>query len=161
MMKNKIVLVFNFALLGLLALYSFVHAQTAVPVPTPNATQSPLSPAGAVFVSGSSGVVANSVAAATLPAVVGKTNYVSEIQITNSGASAAACVTATLSGVVTTNLAYVICAPSGVSIAAQPFVLNFSPPLPASGTNTAITISVPALGSGNVAAAANIAGFNQ
>ena len=51
MMKNKIVLVFNFALLGLLALYSFVHAQTAVPVPTPNATQSPLSPAGAVFVS--------------------------------------------------------------------------------------------------------------
>jgi hypothetical protein len=61
----------------------------------PGATDSPASPINA-----SSGSVANSVATATLPAVAGKTNFLSGLDVTGSGASAASVITGTISGIV-------------------------------------------------------------
>ncbi len=120
----------------------------------------PALPSGATAVVASSGNVANATAAASLPAVAGKTNYVTGFEITGGGATVAALVTATLSGLVGgVTLSYVFGAPLGVAVPAAPLVVEFGQPIPASAANTAITLSMPALGAGNTNAAVNINGY--
>lgn len=116
-------------------------------------------PVGATAVNNSSGNIANNTAAATLPAVAGKTNYVTGIEVTGAGATAAAVVVATLAGLLGGTASYIITAPAGATVAILPLVVIFDPPMPASAVNTAITLSVPALGAGNTNVAANIHGF--
>jgi hypothetical protein len=116
-------------------------------------------PIGATAVQASSGNVANAAATATMPAVVGKTNYVSGIEITGGGATAAALVIATLAGLLSGTHSYVIGAVAGAAAPNQPLAIEFFPALPASAANIAITLNVPALGAGNTNCVANIHGF--
>lgn len=119
----------------------------------------PLVPSGATNVAASSGNVANATATATLPAVAGKTNYVTGFSITGGGATTATLVTATLTGVVGGPLSYTFGAPAGVTTAALPLVVELETPIPGSAPNTAVSISLPALGAGNTNAAVNIHGY--
>ncbi len=116
-------------------------------------------PAGATSVTGASGNVANAAAAAALPAVAGKTNYVTGFEITGAGATAASNVIATLAGVITGTLSYIVTAVAGATVGNRPVIVTFSPAIPASAANVAITLSVPALGAGNTHSAAVIHGY--
>lgn len=118
-----------------------------------------LIPPGAVAVNGASGNVANATAAATLPAVGGKTNYVTGFEITGGGATAAALVAATLAGLLGGTATYIFATPAGVALGAAPLIVEFQTPIPASAVNTAITLTLPALGAGNTNAAVAIHGF--
>lgn len=116
-------------------------------------------PTGATPVQASTGIIANSAASASLPAVVGKTNYVTSIQVMGAGATASTLIAATLAGLLGGSIIY----PVGVSAvpanANAPIVLNFNPPLPASAANVAITLSTTAYGVGNIWAMVALQGF--
>lgn len=116
-------------------------------------------PAGATPVAATSGNVANANAVAALPAVAGKTNYVTGFDISNGGATALLDVLATLAGLVGgVTLTYVATALTAAGGASSRQV-QFTPPLPANAINTAITLTVPALGVGNAQSVANIYGY--
>lgn len=109
----------------------------------------------------SSGDVANAVAAAALAGAAGKTTYISGLSLTGMGATAAGEVTATVTGVVGGPLSIIVPVVAGATLGNNPININFTPPLAASAVNTAITVSMPALGAGNLHAAANAWGFRQ
>lgn len=120
---------------------------------------SPL-PAGATRIVASSGNVANASAAASIPAAASKLNYVTGFEITAGGATAAALVVATLAGLIgSVTASYIFGAPAGATAIATPLVVEFAEPIPASAVNTAITLTLPALGAGNTNAAVTIHGF--
>lgn len=102
---------------------------------------------------------ANAIASAAMPAVPGKINYVTGFEITAGGATAAALVLATLTGISGGTASYVIAVPAGATLTAPPMVVQFLFPVPASAVNTAITLSLPALGAGSTNAAVSIHGF--
>lgn len=106
----------------------------------------------------SSGSVAAIAAVATLPAVVGKTNFLTGVEITGAGATAASVVIVTITGL-TNVLHYILAVPAGATLQVAPLVITFSPPLPSSAVNTAVSVNVPSLGAGNTNAAAVIHGF--
>jgi hypothetical protein len=118
-------------------------------------------PSGATPAANSSANVANATAAATLPAVAGKTNYVTGVTVTGAGATAGLPVTVTLTGVVGGPLNFTYSASVGALLANQPLVVPFTPPLPATGPNVAVTVSCPALGVGATNNTATITGFTQ
>lgn len=107
----------------------------------------------------SSGNVANAIATATLAAVAGKTNYCTGFEITAGGATAASAVTAALTGLLGGTMNYGYGAPLGAGVPGVPLCVTFDPPLPASAVNTAVSISLPALGAGNAIASVNIHGY--
>jgi len=107
----------------------------------------------------SSGNVANAAAAAVLPARANATAYLAGFQITAGGATAAALVVATVTGLLGGTKSYVFAAPAGATAGATPLAVNFDPPLPASAQNQAITVTLPALGAGNTNAVAEANGF--
>ncbi len=107
-----------------------------------------------------SGNVANNAAAASLPAVANKLNYLTGVMITGSGATAGLVVQVTVAGVATPfNLVYA--AAAGVLVANTPLILRFPAPIPASAVNTAITVTCPALGAGNTNNIVTIFGFTR
>jgi len=110
---------------------------------------------------GASGNVANAAAVATLAAVAGKTTYIDGFVITGTGATAAGVVEATLTGLLGGTMTFIIAVPAGVNTGLTPLVVNFPKPLPASAVDTAIVLTLPALGSGNTNAAVNAHGFQQ
>lgn len=116
-------------------------------------------PVGATPQRGTSGNVANAAAVATLPAVAGKTTYCTGMVITGAGATAASIVIATVTGLLGGTAVYVTAVSAGAMIGNTPLVLDFTPALPASAVNTAITLSLPALGLGNTNAAVNLRGY--
>lgn len=117
-------------------------------------------PSGSVPVVASSGNVAASVASATLPAVVGKTNYISGFSISGSGSTVGVVVNATVAGLVGgVTLTYPVIAVAGVLLGNTPMQVIFNPALPANATNTAITVSCPSLGLGNTNNSVNIYGY--
>lgn len=106
---------------------------------------------------------ATAAAAATNPllsAVVSRTNYVTGFEITGSGATAGTVITATLTGTISGTMNYVISVPTGANLAINPLVVAFSPPIPGSAVNTAITLNVPSFTAGSTQAA-TIHGFYQ
>lgn len=106
-----------------------------------------------------SGVVANAAATATLAAVASQTNYLTGFEITAGGATAAAIVTATITGLLGGTRSYIFGVPAGAAVIANPLVVQFAKPIPASAANTAIVLNVPALGAGNLACTAIAHGF--
>ena len=116
-------------------------------------------PGGATAVSSSSGNVANASAAATLPAVAAKTNYLSGLILTGAGATAASVVTATVTGLLGGTMSITVAVPAGATASIVPVSLAFNPPLPASAVNTAIVVTLPALGAGNTNASASAWGY--
>ena len=106
-----------------------------------------------------SGVVANAVASASIPALKGSVAYMSGFQIFAAGATAASVVTVTIAGLAGGTLSFPFVFPAGATTTAQPIAVSFYPAAQASGPNAAITLSVPAGGAGNTAASAQIQGF--
>lgn len=116
-------------------------------------------PFGATAVDAASGNVANASAAATLAGVSAKTTYITGFEITAAGATVGAVVVVTVVGVITTTLSYIFTAPTGATVGAQPLIVEFPVPIPASAVNTAIVVTLPALGAGNTNAAVVAHGF--
>jgi Tfp pilus assembly major pilin PilA len=103
--------------------------------------------------------IAAASAVATLAAVAGKTTYISGFTITGAGATAASVVVATLTGVVTGTMSYVIAVPAGAAVGITPLIIKYTSPIPASAPNTAIVVTLPSLGAGNTNAAVTAHGF--
>jgi len=117
-------------------------------------------PAGATPVEAGSGNVANGVATASLPAAVGKTTYITGFEITSDGATAVAVVRATvgvLVGGVTEGYTYT--AVAGATTQDLTLVVQYARGLPGNAVNTAISVSLPALGAGNTNAEVNAHGY--
>lgn len=120
-------------------------------VPVPNVVQ----------VGSSSGNVAAATATATLPAAVGKVTYLCKFTATAGGATAAATVNLTVTGVIGGTQTYNFSAATGVDAPSPPLVVPFVPCLSASAPNTAIVVSMPTLGAANAHAAINADGFQR
>jgi len=116
-------------------------------------------PAGATPLVSASGNVANASAVATLAGAAGKTTYISGFEITGGGATAAALVSATVAGLLGGTATYTYGAVTGAAAVNAPLVVVFTPPLPASAVNTAIVVTLPALGAGNTNAAVVAHGY--
>lgn len=116
-------------------------------------------PVGATPLNVSSGNVANASAAALLGATATTTTYISGFEITAGGATVGALVSATVSGLAGGTMTYTFAAPTGATAGATPLVVQFSPAQPASAINTAITVTLPALGAGNTNAAVSAHGY--
>lgn len=106
----------------------------------------------------SSGNVAAAAAVATLPAVAGKTTWITGFEATAAGSTAAADVVLTVTGL-TNALSYVFVFPAGALTGAQPLIVEFPQPIPASAVNTAIVVTLPSGGVGNTNAAVSAHGF--
>jgi len=109
--------------------------------------------------SASSGNVANAQAQATFAADAKQLWYLTGLEITYSGATAAGVVVATITGLLGGTIDYVVPVPVGVSVGAVPISVQFGHPLAGAAPNTAIVATVPALGSGNTNCVLNIHGF--
>ncbi len=106
-----------------------------------------------------SGDVANAAAVATIPAVASQTAYITGFEVWAGGATAAILVDVTIAGLLGGSQTFPFAAPAGAALAANPLVFNFDQPLPASAANTAITVTLPALGAGNAKAAVYAKGY--
>jgi hypothetical protein len=119
---------------------------------------SPGGPAGRIPQHTSSGVVANGVASASIPAAAGKTSYLSGLEITGLGATGAAQVVATVNnGAVVAS--YSISVPAGVTTPISPVQVALGDPVPGATPNQAVTVSVPAFGNGNTTVIVNAHGY--
>jgi hypothetical protein len=116
-------------------------------------------PSGATVITASSGSVAASPAVATLAGVAGKTTSISGFQITSTGSTGAATVVATVTGLAGGTISYIYATVAGATLPNTPLTVSFTPPLPASAVNTAIVVTLPSLGSGNLAAIVNAQGY--
>lgn len=110
-------------------------------------------------VDSSSGNVANAAAVATLAGVAGKTTFITGFEVTASGSTAALVVLVTVAGILGGTKTYVFTFPAGAAVAAQPLLVEFARPIPASAQNQAITVTVPPGGAGNLNAAVTAHGF--
>ena len=115
--------------------------------------------ADAIPVMAGSGNVANATATATIPAVANKTAYITGFDIHGGGATAALLVNPTVTGIISGTRTFVYGAVAGPAAMNAPLSVRFSPPIPASAVNTAIAVSCPALGAGNLFNAVNAYGF--
>lgn len=160
----------NITAIGGTAVQSTSAAQGALPVeqidPATGLPASILStvpitayPFGATAVQASSGNVAASVASATLPAVSAKTNYLASFDVTGTGATLGSAVTVTVTGILGGTKSYTFGVVAGALLPCPELARVFNPPLQGSGTNVAIVVSCPSLGTGNTNACANIEGF--
>jgi hypothetical protein len=109
-------------------------------------------------VTGSAAVAVNTSNSASLSAVASKTNYITGFSVTTQGGSAAAGGAVTITGIITGTLTFEVGAAAGNPV--QVYV-QFPSPIPASAANTAITLTVPALGANTGAAACTIYGYQQ
>lgn len=134
---------------------SIVPAFVSLFSPYPNAVDG----SDATPVTAGSGNVANASAVATIPAVAGKTAYISGFDIQGAGATAALIVNPTLAGTISGTRTYVYGAVAGAALINQPLCIRFNPPIPASTVNQAITVTCPALGAGNLFNSAHAYGY--
>lgn len=123
------------------------------------ATSSSAYPYGATAITAASGKVAAATAEATLPAVAGKTTFISGFSITGSGATDGLPVIVTVTGTISGTLSYIYVAAAGVLVANTPLHVRFNPPIPGSAVNTAIVVSCPTLGAGNTHNSAVASGY--
>jgi hypothetical protein len=101
----------------------------------------------------------NAINTATLPAVVGQTNYLTGFMVTGAGSTAGLDVTVTVTGVAGGPLSYTFTAPVGALVPAQPLIVTFPVPLQGTAVNTAVSGSCPALGVGNTNASVVATGY--
>lgn len=106
-------------------------------------------PDGATPATASSGNVANAVATATLAGTTGVTTYITGFDVTSAGATAASVVTLTVTGTISIDLAYTVVCVAGATTPNAPLSIRFPMAVPAINPNTAIAVSLPALGTGN------------
>ena len=118
-------------------------------------------PQNRVPVVAGSGNVANASAVATLGSDAGRTTYLAGFSITAAGVTTALPVIVTIVGLAGGTQSYIFVFPAGVLISAQPLNVTFDPPLPASGFDVDIVVTLPAGGAGNTHAAANAWGHKE
>lgn len=134
---------------------AIVPSYASLFLPYPNAPDG----SDATPVTAGSGNVANAVGTATIPGVAGKTAFITGFDIVGTGATAAAVVAPTMTGVISGTKTYVYAAVAGATAKNPDLSLRFNPPIPASGLNQAIAVSCPALGAGNTNLTVNAYGF--
>jgi hypothetical protein len=113
-------------------------------------------------VAGASGAAQSN--AATLPAVAGKTNYLEGFDVTGGGATAASVIEVSVTGLAGGTIKFelnILAGVTGPMNAQGGFSVRFPEPLPASGLNTAITVTVPSFGAGNTNASVVAYGFTK
>lgn len=135
--------------------YWNANATTPLPVALGNGGL----PLGATPLVSASGNVAAASAAATLTSSATTTAYITGFEITSSGSTAAAVVSATVTGILGGTLTYTYTSVAGATLANQPLLVTFNPPLPASAVNTNIVVTLPSLGAGNTNAAVVAHGY--
>ncbi len=118
-----------------------------------------LLPAGATAVANSSADVAAASAVATLPAVAGKTNYLTGFRVAGTGATSAVGVVVAITGLAAGTLNYILPVVAGATLGNTPLDVVFPHPLPASAPNTAIVVTCPSLGTGALHNSAVAHGF--
>lgn len=114
---------------------------------------------GIVKVMATSGNVAAGVAAATIPAVPGKLNYITGFSITGTGATLGAPVVVTVTGMSGGTITFTVTAVAGVLLGNAPLNYEFPAPVPASAINTAIVVSCASLGTGSTNNVTNVFGY--
>lgn len=108
---------------------------------------------------GSAAVAAASAVATLAAPADGKTNYIEGFRVTGMGATAAGQVSVVVSGLLGGSLTFIQPVPAGAGVALAGLDITFPHPLPASAPDTAIVVTVPSLGAGNLAAACAAYGF--
>jgi hypothetical protein len=111
-------------------------------------------------VNGASGAAQSN--AATLPATANRTQYLEGFDITGGGATAASIIEVSVTGLAGGTIKYelnILAGVTGPMNAQGGFSVRFPEPLPASGTNTAITVTVPSFGAGNTNASVVAYGY--
>lgn len=119
----------------------------------------PLMPSGAVSVTASSGNVAAASAVATIPAVANKTAYLTGFIITSAGATGALVVSPTITGIIGGTMTFTYTTVAGVAVGNTPLIVTLPIPVAASAVNTAIVLTLPSLGAGNLNAAVTAFGY--
>jgi hypothetical protein len=102
--------------------------------------------------------------AASLAATAGKTNYLEGFDVTGGGATAASVIEVSVTGLAAGTLKYelnILAGVTGPMNAQGGFSVRFPQPLPASGVNVAVTVTVPNFGAGNTNAAVVAYGFQK
>lgn len=107
----------------------------------------------------SSGDVANAAATATLPAVAGKTAYITGFEVWAGGATAGLLTNVTITGLLGGSITFPFSAVAGITLSLAPLVVTFPMAKPASAANVAIAVGLPALGLGNAQARTVVKGF--
>jgi hypothetical protein len=111
-------------------------------------------------VNGASGAAQSN--AATLPATANRTQYLEGFDITGGGATAASIIEVSVTGLAGGTIKFelnILAGVTGPMNAQGGFSVRFPEPLPASGTNTAITVTVPSFGAGNTNASVVAYGY--
>lgn len=109
---------------------------------------------------GGNGSGAATAITATLAAAVGKTTWIQGFLVTGLGATAAAVIDITVTGLLGGTRTFSLAVPAGATVpVAEPLLITFDQPFPASAVNTAIVVNVPSFGAGNTAARASAWGF--
>lgn len=116
-------------------------------------------PPNATIVTATSGNVANATATATIAAVSAKTNYITGFDVTGTGATAGAAAVVTVAGLLGGSITYTYTFATGAAVANTPLIIRFPAPIPASGTNTAITVACGASGAGGTNNVVNAYGY--
>jgi hypothetical protein len=131
-----------------------VSISGAVPILQPSVAGN----TGGAAVTATSGVVAAATATCTLPAVAAKFTWLTGFVVSGTGATASASVTMTVAGVVSGTQSYAIGVPP---LTAAPiwYPVEFNPAVPSSAVNTAIVLTLPSLGTGNLGVSVNATGF--
>lgn len=114
---------------------------------------------GIVRVLATSGNVAAGAAAASIPAVAGKLNYITGFSVTGTGATAGQAVVITVTGLAGGTITFTHASATGVAVGNTPFNYEFPSPMPASAINTAITVSCASLGAGSTNNVTNVFGY--
>ena len=140
---------------------ALIYGDLAVSMTNSSMTSGGEYPVGATPITTTSGIVANAVAAATLAGTAGKTTYIKGFVVSGAGATVGLPVTVTVTnlavGGVTFSFTY--CATAGALLANTPLIVSFPAGVPASGSNTSIVASCPALGLGNTSNSVNVWGY--
>ena len=97
---------------------------------------------------------------ATLAAAVGKTTYITGFLVSGLGATSAALIAVTVTGLAGGTQTFYYPVPAGVGVAGPPMWIPL-PSLPGSAQNTAIVVNVPSFGSGNTAAGVSAEGYQR
>lgn len=104
--------------------------------------------ANAVPLIAGSGNVAAASAVATLTGTASTTVYIAGFEVTGSGATAGLPVTVTVAGLLGGTRHYTYTFEAGVLVGNKPLIVEYNPPLPASGFNTPIVVTCPSGGAG-------------
>jgi hypothetical protein len=93
---------------------------------------------------------ANTAVSATLGAVAGATNYIEAVIISGAGATLGSIVEATITGLSGGTISMPLSVPAGALLGMGPTVIRLPRPIRATADNTAIVVTLPALGVGSL-----------